>query len=111
MHTRFWRWLCPVLRFGVPAIIKKYKQRFYMMIRSNCQKRVYPFFKSKRVVCPYKIVQKNTQRIKSYSFGPPQFTIDCRGVKSLRLPHFQLVDGSARQKIATHEPAFLLVPV
>src|SRR5947207_11430449 len=99
MYTPFRQWLFSICRFGVPAVIKKHKQRFYVMTGSNIQKYVDPFFKTAGIIFPNKIVKKDTQSIKSKSLCPTQFTFNSYRIKSLRFPHFQLIDGSAWQKI------------
>jgi hypothetical protein len=82
VNTWFWQWLCSGPWFRIPAVVKEDKQRFYMMIRGNRQKRIDPFCKPNRVIFPNKIVKKNAQGVKAYLFCPSQFTIDGNCVKS-----------------------------
>src|SRR5213075_186423 len=102
MYAWFWFWLFTILRFRVPAIIKKHEQWFDVMTGSNAQKSVDPFFESFSIIFPDKVMKKNTKRVESNSLRPTQFPVDDGCVKTLRLPHFELVNGGTRQKITPH---------
>ena len=43
--------------------------------------------------------------------GPAEFAVDRLGVERVGLPHLELVDRRAGQKIAAHEPRLLGVPI
>lgn len=62
------------------------------------------------VVFPYKMVKENTHAIETKIFCPAEFTVDCRRIEGLFLPHFQLVDSRAWNEITTPQPALFCSP-
>jgi len=64
-----------------------------------------------RILEPEKIVQEHPHRVESQVVRPTEFTTDRLRIETIRLPHLQLVDGGAGDKVAPHQPGLRGVPL
>ena len=71
----------------------------------NGQVCLHPLFKSGGIFLPGQVMQKYTHTIESDRLRISQFPVDRCSIKTFRLPHFQLIDGRARNKITTPQPS------
>ena len=99
------------MRQGIPAGIKKNKQRANVVLRGNSQELVNALLETVGVLLPEQIVQKNAHGVHAQRFGPTQFLVDLVRIKRRVLPHFQFIDGGARDVIAPDKPRLLRIPV
>ena len=81
-----------------------------MMPLRNRQKLIQAIEKSARILLPEQIVQEYAHGVEAERFGPPELAIDGLRIECRRLPHLQLIDGSARHEIASHHPAGRIAP-
>jgi hypothetical protein len=94
----------------VPAVIKKNKNGFYVPVVCNPEVLVHPLLKSGGILLPCQMMQKNPHAIKTDTLGITQLPGDRSAVKTIRLPHFQLINGRARNKITTPQPTLPGIP-
>ena len=69
-----------------------------------------PALKSRRVLLPKEVVQKNAHGVHAQIFRPSELLINLLRIKRVRLPHLKLVDRVHRHKITAHQPRLLGVP-
>ena len=68
------------------------------------------FLKSGGVLFPDWIVQEHAHGIDADALGPIEFHVDPFWIERIRLPHFQLIDGSGRDVVAAHQPGLPGIP-
>ena len=78
-------------------------------VAASCRK-IHPFFQSCVVGFPGQIMQIDTDHIHAHVRRPAQFPLDGGRIKAVGLPHFELVDSRAGDKIAPHEPRLSRIP-
>ena len=110
MYSRLWFRLFSCLISRIPAIIQKDKDGRDMMLVGNSKVFINTFLKTFLIRFPNQMVQIYTHTVHSDIFCPTQFTINSNRIKSISLPHLQLVDCRARNKITPTEPSPLLIP-
>ena len=93
------------------TVVEQDQHHFYAMPLGNSEKFIDSFGKSLGIVMPNQIVQEYTDRIEAKLGRPPELTVNRGRIISLRLPHLQLVDGRAGDKVAADQPRLLLVPL
>ena len=81
-----------------------------MLVR-NAQENIDAMFEPLGILLPKQIMQENAHGIQPQRFRPAQFLINFCGIKSVRLPHFQLVDRRCGNEVAAHQPRLLLIPL
>src|SRR5207248_11468536 len=97
------------MRQGIPAGIKKNKQRANVVLRGNSQELVNALLETVGVLLPEQIVQKNAHCVHAQRFGPTQFLVDFVRIKRSILPHFQFIYGGAWDVIAPYIPLLLRI--
>ena len=55
-------------------------------------------------------MEKNAHGVHAERLSPAEFGINARGIESVGLPHFELVDGVGGDVVAADEPGLLVVP-
>jgi hypothetical protein len=104
VHAGFGFGLFTKLGVIVPAIIKQNEDRSNAIMLSQIQVMLDTILKASCILPPEKIMKVNPDRIETEITRPLQFPINCREVKSFRLPHFQLIYGCTGDKITSHQP-------
>ena len=103
-------WLGTQLRVIMPAVVKKNKDGLDPMLIGCCQKLINALLESLGILMPYQIVEVDSHGIQPKIGSPAKFAIDAFQVKTLLLPHLQLVDGSTGNEVASPGPSLFLVP-
>jgi len=110
VEVRFGRALPPQLRERIPYAIQRHKHHADVMLMRQPKELVHAPQQPFLVLLPQQVMQKHAHAIEAEVFRPTQFPFDGRWVPRFRLPHFKLVDGGARPKIAPGEPRLLRIP-
>ena len=106
---RFRLGLFPQFRIRLPAVVEKDEHGFDPMLRREGKILFHAAEETGGILFPEEIVQKDAHQAHADRSRPAEFPVDRGGIKSFRLPHFQLIDGCARSEIGSEAP--LSVPM
>src|SRR6266436_10038540 len=111
MHAGFRRALLSDPGIRIPDGIKEYKERPDFMFLRDTQKNVEALLESFGILLPEQVVQEHAHGVQAERFRPAEFFVNALGIKSRGLPHFQLIDCSGWNVVASNEPGLLRVPI
>jgi hypothetical protein len=95
----------------IPTGIEENEEDADVVLRSDGEKRVDTLLKAGGVLLPKQIVEENTHGVEAERLGPAEFEFDAFWIEGVRLPHFELVDGSGGNVVAADEPRLVRIPI
>jgi hypothetical protein len=94
----------------MPATVKENEQNADVMFVGESKELVHPRQETSAIFFPKQVMKKYPDAVEPKRLSVAKFPVDCRLVKRVSLPHFELVYGGARAKIATHQPRLASIP-
>src|SRR5580698_2056395 len=110
VHAGNRRMLRSKLWVRIPARIEKDKHWPYVVTGCDGEEFVDAVLEALRILLPEQVVQKHAHRVHADALSPAQFAVNRSWIKSISLPHLQLINGSRWQKIRAHRPWLFLIP-
>src|SRR5437763_7828432 len=80
------------------------------MTGCDIEELLYALLESFRILLPQQVVEKYAHGVHAELLRPTQLQVDAPRIKSVRLPHLELIDGVVWDVVAAQRPGLLRVP-
>src|SRR6266550_6433102 len=93
------------MRHWIPYRVKEHEHRSNVVSVGDREELIHATQKADRILLPEETVQEDAHRVEAERLCPSELTVNGTWVERRRLPHLELVDCRAGNKVAADKPA------